>query len=75
MNRKCGIPRRWIAEHVELNREIRRNFLLGSAVLHLGKVDSAFRALTRKLILEAITDPEERAMLLACLPPDIRLIK
>lgn len=74
MNRKCRIPRRWIAEQVQLNPESRRNLLVGTAALNLAKADRKFCAAMRKIVLETVTDPEARAYLLDCLPPDIRRI-
>ena len=54
MNRKCRIPRRWIAEHVQLNREVRRDLIVGTVALNLAKVDRAFCAAMRRLILETV---------------------
>jgi len=75
MNGKCRIPRRWIAEQVQLNREVRRDLIVGTIAFNLAKVDRAFCAAMRRLILETVANPEDRAALLDHLPPDIRRIK
>jgi hypothetical protein len=75
LKRRCKIRRRWIAEQAQLNRAVRRNLIAGTAALNFAKLDSVFRAALRKLVLKLVMDPEERALLLSSLPPDIRSVK
>lgn len=75
MTRKCRVPRRWIAGHPELKRELRRYLIAGTVALNLAKTDRAFCAALRKMVLETVTEPDARASLLKCLPPDIRRVK
>jgi hypothetical protein len=75
MNRKYRTPRRWIVEQTKLTRQFRRHLILGTVALDRSKVDSEFCASFRKFVLETVTDPEDRAMLLDSFPPDVRRIK